>query len=492
MAKSWEHILGGYATDTLTEDEKRRLFEAALEDQELFDTLADEEALKALLANPESRRRILSSLEQQSHTQGSPLETPDPPRLSWFKQKPTLAWAGSVAALGLMLIFGWQMEREWGPVVQEQEEQARSDSQKTDEQGIRSPSLAMSKKGEQVKNIEPQVKELRDSRQPVSPAPAAPKSTFSPKSPVEAQPVEEGLLTAPPKRRIRQSAKPSAELPSERFQQARSDPGVRDEMIEEDREIALSSLPEPKAGPSLKSPVTKVKPADQAAKSQIASSPSAAEGQESSQDQILEDVARPASPEMSDLPDEGMSSISKPELPQEGERLKKSAGIEGAFTSTQTKGLRYRFVAGSVETKGEPVLLEEFSGDWKHLKLVIESNVPGHLYVLSSYSPGKWQWVKPAFLIKPGVPGGGITMEAHRPMEFSLAQVTNRMGVPVVDSIRVLFTSTPLESLSVWLQSKEFKKDLSSQSRAQIEYDHYLLQKVGESEAPLRFAIMLK
>ncbi len=45
MPKSWEQILGGYATDTLTEEEKRQLFEAALHDQTLFDTLADEEAL---------------------------------------------------------------------------------------------------------------------------------------------------------------------------------------------------------------------------------------------------------------------------------------------------------------------------------------------------------------------------------------------------------------------------------------------------------------
>ena len=38
--------------DTLTEEEKRQLFEAALDDQMLFDALADEEALKAAVGQP--------------------------------------------------------------------------------------------------------------------------------------------------------------------------------------------------------------------------------------------------------------------------------------------------------------------------------------------------------------------------------------------------------------------------------------------------------
>jgi hypothetical protein len=55
-------LLGGYATGTLTEAERRALFAAALEDQELFDTLADEEALRELLADPDVRSRLLAIL----------------------------------------------------------------------------------------------------------------------------------------------------------------------------------------------------------------------------------------------------------------------------------------------------------------------------------------------------------------------------------------------------------------------------------------------
>lgn len=52
-------LLGGYATDTLTSDERRRLFEAALSDQDLFDALAREQALKEALEAPGAREQLL-------------------------------------------------------------------------------------------------------------------------------------------------------------------------------------------------------------------------------------------------------------------------------------------------------------------------------------------------------------------------------------------------------------------------------------------------
>jgi Carboxypeptidase regulatory-like domain len=55
-----QKLLGGYATGTLTPEEQRTLFEAALEDQELFDALAREEALKEVLSDPGARARLLA------------------------------------------------------------------------------------------------------------------------------------------------------------------------------------------------------------------------------------------------------------------------------------------------------------------------------------------------------------------------------------------------------------------------------------------------
>jgi len=56
-------LLGGYAAGTLTEEERRALFEAALTDQELFNELGREQALKELLDEPNSRRQLLAALD---------------------------------------------------------------------------------------------------------------------------------------------------------------------------------------------------------------------------------------------------------------------------------------------------------------------------------------------------------------------------------------------------------------------------------------------
>jgi hypothetical protein len=57
-------LLGGYATDSLTEGERAALFEAALDDQELFDALQNEDALRELLADPVTRAQIQQTLER--------------------------------------------------------------------------------------------------------------------------------------------------------------------------------------------------------------------------------------------------------------------------------------------------------------------------------------------------------------------------------------------------------------------------------------------
>lgn len=57
-------LIGGYAAGTLSAEERRILFAAAMEDQTLFDALADEQALKDLLDDPESRGYLREVLEE--------------------------------------------------------------------------------------------------------------------------------------------------------------------------------------------------------------------------------------------------------------------------------------------------------------------------------------------------------------------------------------------------------------------------------------------
>jgi hypothetical protein len=97
-----EKLLGGFAADTLTPEEKRRLYSAALQDQQLFNALADEQALKELLADPDVRRKLLASLDQKSASgAGGSLSW-----LDWFRRPAGLAFAGGLAAAALAVVLG--------------------------------------------------------------------------------------------------------------------------------------------------------------------------------------------------------------------------------------------------------------------------------------------------------------------------------------------------------------------------------------------------
>jgi len=81
-------LLGGYATGSLTEAERRGLFEAALEDQELFEELAGEQVLKAVLDEPGARQRLISALEPPRHR-------------AWL-----WGWAGAIATVAVAVAVG--------------------------------------------------------------------------------------------------------------------------------------------------------------------------------------------------------------------------------------------------------------------------------------------------------------------------------------------------------------------------------------------------
>jgi len=98
----FEKLLGGFAADTLTPEEKQTLYTAALQDQQLFNALADEQALKELLSDPDVRRRLFASLEQKSASGvGGSLSW-----LDWLRRPAGLAFAGGLAAAALAVVLG--------------------------------------------------------------------------------------------------------------------------------------------------------------------------------------------------------------------------------------------------------------------------------------------------------------------------------------------------------------------------------------------------
>jgi hypothetical protein len=100
-----EKLLGGFAADTLTPEERRQLFTAAMQDQQLFNALADEQALKELLADPAVRRRLLQSLNDTSPAPAGGSAS----WLDWFRRPANLALAGGLATAVFAVVLGTKM-----------------------------------------------------------------------------------------------------------------------------------------------------------------------------------------------------------------------------------------------------------------------------------------------------------------------------------------------------------------------------------------------
>jgi hypothetical protein len=98
MSRETKHLLPGYATDSLGDDERRELLRAALDDQELFDRLVEEEELRELLQDPAARQELLAVLEQPTLWQ----------RLrAWFEREATLLDLAAVGAVVVAAIVGF-------------------------------------------------------------------------------------------------------------------------------------------------------------------------------------------------------------------------------------------------------------------------------------------------------------------------------------------------------------------------------------------------
>ena len=63
-------LIGRYATGSLTAEEQKRLFDAALDDQELFEQLVREQDMKQLLDQPGARDRMIHALTPPKRNRG--------------------------------------------------------------------------------------------------------------------------------------------------------------------------------------------------------------------------------------------------------------------------------------------------------------------------------------------------------------------------------------------------------------------------------------
>jgi hypothetical protein len=93
-----QKLLGGYATGTLSPEERQALFEAALTDQELFDALAREEPLRDVLSDPAARAHLLAAIDNAA--------------APWYRQwwRPMVVIAAAVVAVVGVAV--WEHSRE--------------------------------------------------------------------------------------------------------------------------------------------------------------------------------------------------------------------------------------------------------------------------------------------------------------------------------------------------------------------------------------------
>lgn len=455
MATSWEHLLGGYATNTLTDEEKRQLYEAALNDQALFDALADEEALKVMLADPETRRRILASLESTERSGGVSDEKVK--WVSWFKEHTSLAWAGSIAAVGLALIFGWQMEKEWGPVVSQEQEAAKSSSREELPFRTQKPSdeVTASLQKEALETKPAQTEAIEGERQG--------------RAKTESDARESGLAMR--RQRTHEQVTQSPPTPSALIQ-PKVGRSVQPFSVPASPEVPMADkVPEATAPDRI---------ADQAMDEATQLPPSAQELFYAASGSLGDEVIGEKND--SDRDDQALrGALSKTIKPLERD-------FAGGAAMPTPRGLRYSFVQQTKEGKDAEMEIRQVTGNWSEVRLAVESNVSGYLYVLAPLGNGKWQNLVPMESHKTEQTEAGIKVKSFHRVEFSLGQITDNSNKSVAPSLTILLSLMPLNDLGQWLESKV---DMSEFQVDRVEGAVFVVQPTLVKENPLHVVVSL-
>jgi hypothetical protein len=178
-------LLGGYATNTLTEEERKVLFEAALDDQELFNTLHDEDALREILADPVSRAQIGQALEASARKK----------RPAFWAKGWVLSTAAGAAASVVALIIWLQRPEPAQPPVQvaatlaQRDQPAIQVQQKSEAVAQRDKPKTLSRARTVAKNVEP-------AGEAVAAAPATPPPVIP--APVQLESARDAVAPAAP------------------------------------------------------------------------------------------------------------------------------------------------------------------------------------------------------------------------------------------------------------------------------------------------------
>ena len=362
-----EKLLGGFAADMLTPEEKQTLYSAALQDQQLFNALADEQALKELLSDPDVRRRLLASVEQKRALgAGGSL-----PWLDWFRRPAGLAFAGGLAAAALAVVLGVR-------IYQDSLRQA-AQSVAIEDAKLASPPAPIPPAAQPAtpQTIEPQAK----AKENVAPAIDPPKKDTSIDKPAKRE------RSAPPPLKKEQAsdvARDSLKQRSEQGEirgQAEAPAAAPSKSAEEvtsstDQKLAAKSAlpttaPEPKqiqtpAGGRVAATVT---PALSARALYYGGEPGRADTRSMANEQ--EEAMKPLA--------ESAPQANRPERPVEG--LSQLGKAAGTVAQLRPLGLRYSFVVRGSDGQDREVDPAAAAKSTEPVRLTVEANQDAYLQV---------------------------------------------------------------------------------------------------------------
>ncbi len=500
MNTSWELILGRYATNTLTEDEKRQLNEAALHDQTLFEALADEESLKALLAIPDERARILASLQQTAPSSATTSLAPTQP--SWFRRTSSLAWVGGMAAMGLALIFGWQLDQDWGTVVNEEQQAAQSSPIK--EHARKRQPVPAKRIGAVVSKKSHEKDAMLDgmkSEPGLAPVPehdAAYSRTMMEKSEVKV-----GVMAKNTRAKEEDVMPESSALPLSRAQS--------------DLSQVESEIPEALSHVMAKKEATQEEVSESSAMGKLGTafqlSDSASDSSADRDEPVLQSLVKADVGKVAELNATNVTQIQKsiaaPESVPDRRALEESvpaSALDMFYAEVgvgeekekdvsrdresikKAQGIRYSFIREKERAQEEFGDVSKVS-DWRDVQLAIEPNQAGFLYVFAPIGRGKWQQLSGTTSMKPKDNPEAGNVEAYQVVEYQISAITNLLGKLVISSVTVLLSSSQLESVGKWLSSQV---DTSAIQTEQTDDSVYVVRPEVRSDAPLQFVITLE
>ncbi len=129
-----------------------------------------------------------------------------------------------------------------------------------------------------------------------------------------------------------------------------------------------------------------------------------------------------------------------------GESFQQKPSADAEVNSTRITGIRYSFIRETGFNQEEELGdATKISDDLRNVRLAIEPNREGFLYVLAPVGKSKWQLIRGQKGEKRKDKLGPAHVRAFQTVEFGLGAIANRFGKPVVDLIHVVLSPSKLE-----------------------------------------------